>query len=62
MGMTNEENNSNIFLNFFFLNSTHSYSKGSYYKDGDWNKYFYDNCGFPSSKNLSWVKEKITNF
>ena len=49
-------------LNSFLLNSTYSYSKGLYYKDRDWNKYFYDNCGFPSNKNLSWVKENNNKF
>ena len=51
-----------FFLNFFLLNSTHSYSKGIYYKDRDWNNYFYDNCGFPTNKNLRWVKEKNNKF
>ena len=49
-------------LNFFLLNPTYSYPKGLYYKDRDWNKYFYDNCGFPSNKNLSWVKENNNKF
>ena len=55
-----------FFLNFFLLNSNYSYSKGLYYKDKDWNIYFYDNCGFPSNKknnkNLSWIKEKNNKF
>lgn len=53
-------------LTFFLLNLTYGYSKGSKYKDADWNIHFYDNCGFPSykkpNKNLSWLKEKKNKF
>ena len=51
-----------FFLNFFLLNSSYSYSKGLYYKDRDWNIFFYDNCGFPSNKNLNWIREKNNKF
>ncbi len=55
-----------IILIFFLINSTDSYSKGLYYKDKDWNIYFYDNCGLPSSKkndkNLRWIKEQNNKF
>ena len=55
-----------ILINFFFINSPYSYSKGFNYKDRDWNIYFYDNCGFPSNKknnkNLIWINEKNNKF